>query len=185
VSQELRLASNGNRPLSMSRPHYFRQVITGQPISIYSHAPAVGSTTSNGTAIPANLLDGYGQTGQTRFAVNSYAAFAEANWKVLPRVTLTGGLRQTWEDKNGQYATTVLWPTTSNAALISARFRCCACNHAAATHDASLSGRANLAWQVTDRVMAYVGYAQGSRRAGSTCRACRSTAPTSLCWPRR
>jgi iron complex outermembrane receptor protein len=141
VSQELRLASNGNRPLSyVAGLYYFRQVITGQPISIYGSYGApwlLGSTTSNGTAIPANLLDGYGQTGQTRFAVNSYAAFAEANWKVLPRVTLTGGLRQTWEDKNGQYATTVFGgPTTSNAALISARLSVLRPqSYAAATHD--------------------------------------------------
>ncbi|MFC3670250.1 TonB-dependent receptor [Novosphingobium pokkalii] len=172
VSQELRLASNGNRPLSyVAGLYYFRQVITGQPISIYGGYGApwlLGSTTSNGTAIPANLLDGYGQTGQTRFAVNSYAAFAEANWKVLPRVTLTGGLRQTWEDKNGQYATTVFGgPTTSNAALISARLSVLRPqSYAAATHDSSLSGRANLAWQVTDRVMAYAGYAQGFKSGG-------------------
>ena len=40
--------------------------------------------------LPANLLDGDGQTGGTRFAVNSYAAFGEETSLILPRLTLTG-----------------------------------------------------------------------------------------------
>ena len=172
ISQELRLASNGDRRFSyVAGLYYFRQVITGRPISIYGAYGApwlLGTATSNGTAIPANLLDGYGQDGNTRFAVNSYAVFAEANWKVLPRLTLTGGLRQTWEDKNGQYATTVSGgPATDNAALIAARLSVLRPqSYAASNSDASLSGRANLAWQVAPAIMAYAGYAQGFKSGG-------------------
>lgn len=172
ISQELRLASNGDRRFSyVAGLYYFRQVITGRPISIYGAYGApwlLGTATSDGTAIPANLLDGYGQDGNTRFAVNSYAVFAEANWKVLPRLTLTGGLRQTWEDKNGQYATTVSGgPATDNAALIAARLSVLRPqSYAASNSDASLSGRANLAWQVAPAIMAYAGYAQGFKSGG-------------------
>ncbi len=172
VSQELRLASDGQRALSyVAGLYYFRQVITGHPISIYGPYGApwlLGKTTSNGTAIPANLLDGYGQTGDTRFAVNSYAAFAEVNYTIVPRLTVTGGLRQTWEDKNGQYATSVFGgPQVTNAALIAAQLSVLRPQtYAASTRDSSLSGRANLAWQVSDTVMAYGGYAQGFKSGG-------------------
>ncbi|MBB3358726.1 MULTISPECIES: TonB-dependent receptor [unclassified Novosphingobium] len=172
VSQELRLASDGQRALSyVAGLYYFRQVITGHPISIYGPYGApwlLGRTTSNGTAIPTNLLDGYGQGGDTRFAVNSYAAFAEANWTIVPRLTLTGGLRQTWEDKNGQYTTSVFGgPQVTNAALIAAQLSVLRPQaYAASTRDSSLSGRANLAWQVSDTVMAYGGYAQGFKSGG-------------------
>ena len=103
-SQELRIASNGDGTLTYVAGLYgFRQRITGRPISIYGPAAArylIGTTTGTGagaTAVPANLLDGYGQDGRTDYRVASYAGFGEVNWRILPRLTLTGGLRYTWE----------------------------------------------------------------------------------------
>ncbi|MGP2435570.1 hypothetical protein ACTUQ0_15285, partial [Listeria monocytogenes] len=80
-----------------------RQVLTGHPISTYGAYAApwlIGATTgASATPVPANLLDGYGQTGDTRLATNSYAAFAEANLHLVPGVIATGGLRYTREIK--------------------------------------------------------------------------------------
>jgi iron complex outermembrane receptor protein len=113
ISQELRIASNGEGAFNyVAGLYYFRQVLTGQPNSVYGPYGApwlIGPTTgSNATPVPANLLDGYGQTGDTRFATNSYAAFAEVNWRIMPRLTVTGGLRYTYEAKEGDYSTQVL-----------------------------------------------------------------------------
>jgi iron complex outermembrane recepter protein len=47
--------------------------------------------------VPAILLDGCGTDGATRFKEGSYAVFGEVNWKVMPRVTVTGGLRYTYQ----------------------------------------------------------------------------------------
>jgi iron complex outermembrane receptor protein len=95
-SQELRVASNGNGPLSyVGGLYFFRQRVIGRPISIYGPQAAywlIGPTTgANATPVPANLLDGYGTDGRTDFQSNSYAAFGEVNWRPVERLTLTAG----------------------------------------------------------------------------------------------
>ena len=172
-SQELRLASNGSGPLSYVVGLYgFRQTITGRPISIYGPAAAywlIGPTTgAANTPVPANLLDGYGQDGRTDFRTQSYAAFGEVNWRIVDTLTLTGGLRYTQEDKDGYYATTVSGglPVT-NAALLNAKLSVLRPqSYQAHDRDGSLSGRANVAWQASEGVLAYASYARGFKSGG-------------------
>ncbi len=173
ASQEFRLASNGSGPLTYVIGLYgFWQKITGRPISIYGPAAArylIGTTTgANNTPVPANLLDGYGQDGRTVFRTSSYAAFGEVNWRIVPDVTLTGGLRYTYEGKDGSYRTTVSGgPATTNAALVNARLGVLRPqSYVASDRDGSLSGRGNIAWAVSDRVLAYASYARGFKSGG-------------------
>ncbi|MFS0772177.1 TonB-dependent receptor [Sphingomonas sp. 1P08PE] len=172
-SQELRLASNGAGPLTYVVGLYgFRQKLVGRPISIYGPAAArylIGTTTgAANTPVPANLLDGYGQDGRTDFRSLSYAAFGEVNWRIVPAVTATVGLRYTQEEKDGYYATTVAGgPATTSAALIAARLGVLRPqSYEAHDSDGSLSGRGNIAWQVTGNVMAYASYARGFKSGG-------------------
>jgi iron complex outermembrane recepter protein len=172
-SQELRITSNGTGPLSYVVGLYgFRQRLTGRPISIYGPAGArylIGTVTgANNTPVPANLLDGYGQDGRTDFRSLSYAAYGEANYRLLDRLTATLGLRYTQEDKDGYYNTNVSGgPATTNAALISARLGVLRPqSYEAHDRDGSLTGRGNLAWQVTDGTMAYASYARGFKSGG-------------------
>ncbi|CAN5120358.1 TonB-dependent receptor [soil metagenome] len=172
-SQELRIASNGDHPLTyVAGLYYFNQKITGQPISIYGPAAAywlIGPTTGAGnTPVPANLLDGYGTTGNTRFVTNSYAAFGELNYHITPRLTATGGLRYTYEKKEGDYSTSVFGGlATTNAALIAAKLSILRPQtYAARNNEGNVSGRANLAWQTTDNVMGYASYAHGFKSGG-------------------
>jgi iron complex outermembrane receptor protein len=178
-SQELRLASNGTGPLSYVVGLYgFRQRLTGRPISIYGPAAArylIGTTVVTGTApnqvttaVPSNLLDGYGQDGRTDFRSLSYAAFGEVNYRFLDRLTATVGLRYTQEDKDGYYNTTVSGGSaTTNSALVNARLGVLRPqSYEAHDSDGSLSGRGNLAWQVTDTTMAYASYARGFKSGG-------------------
>ena len=172
-SQELRLASNGNHALSyVGGLYFFRQRVEGRPISIYGPAAArylIGTTTgANATPVPANLLDGYGTDGRTDFQSNSYAAFGEVNWRPVDRITLTGGLRYTYEHKTGSYDTFVFGgPATTNAALINARLGILrGQTYAAKVNDCALTGRANIAWQATDTVLGYVSYARGEKSGG-------------------
>ncbi|WP_277978988.1 TonB-dependent receptor [Sphingomonas phyllosphaerae] len=172
-SQELRLASNGDGPLSYVVGLYgFRQRLTGRPISIYGPAAArylIGTTTgANNTPVPSNLLDGYGQDGRTDFRSLNYAAFGEVNYRIVPAVTATLGLRYTQEDKDGYYTTTVSGgPATTSTALINARLGVLRPqSYEAHDSDGSLSGRGNLAWQVTGQTMAYASYARGFKSGG-------------------
>ena len=172
-SQELRLASNGNGPFTyVAGLYYFDQKITGRPISIYGPAAAywlIGATTGTpSTPVPANLLDGYGTDGRTRFKVDSYAAFGEANWHILPRLTLTGGLRFTHENKSGNYSSFVFGGLdTTNTALNNAKLSVLRPQtYSARTSESNVSGRANIAWQATDSLYAYVSYARGFKSGG-------------------
>ncbi|HUD94677.1 TonB-dependent receptor [Sphingobium sp.] len=172
-SQELRLASNGDRRLSyVLGLYYFRQKITGRPISIYGPLAAywlIGPTTGAGnTPVPGNLLDGYGTDGHTRFVTDSYAAFGELNYRLADRLTLTGGLRYTYEEKEGEYSSTVSGGlATTNMALINAKLSVLRPqSYAASDKDGSLSGRVNLAWSLTDALMAYASFARGFKSGG-------------------
>jgi iron complex outermembrane receptor protein len=173
LSQEVRIASDGDRPLSYVAGLYvFRQVLTGSPNSVFGPYGApwlIGATTgANATPVPANLLDGYGQTGDTRFAVNSYVAFGEANWRIAPRLTLTGGLRYTYESKEGDYSTQVFGgPVVTSPALVNARLGVLRPQtYSANDSEGSLSGRANIAWQPTDDVLLYASFARGFKSGG-------------------
>ncbi len=172
-SQELRVASNDDHPITyVAGLYYFDQKITGRPISIYGPAAAywlIGPTTGAANMpVPANLLDGYGTDGATRFKVDNYAAFAEVNWKVLPRLTVTAGLRYTYEKKSGDYKSFVFGGlATTNTALTNAKLSVLRPQtYSARDSESNLSGRANIAWQATDDVYLYAGYARGFKSGG-------------------
>ncbi len=172
-SQEIRLASTGDRRLGyVAGLYYFSQKITGRPISIFGPAGAyylVGTTTgATGTPVPADLLDGYASDGNTRFKTDSYAAFGEANWRLTPRLTLTGGLRYTYERKSANYDLTVSGgPPVTSAALLNARLSVLRPQrYSARDAEGNVSGRANLGWAVSDNVYAYFSYARGFKSGG-------------------
>ena len=171
-SQELRIASNGDRRLSyVAGLYFYTQTISGRPISIYGPAGAywlIGPTTGASTAVPASLLDGYGTDGRTRFAADSYAVFGEANWTLLPRLTLTGGLRYTYEVKDGSYDSfTFGGLQTTNSALRNAQLGVLrGQSYTAHVIEDNVSGRANLAYQIDDGVLGYIGYARGFKSGG-------------------
>ncbi len=172
-SQELRIASNGDHPLGyVAGLYFFDQRLVGRPISIYGPAGAyylIGTTTGTpAVTVPSNLLDGYGTDGRTRLKQESYAAFAEVNYKLLPRLTITGGLRYTLEVKDGNYNTTVFGgPSLTNPTLVSARLGVLRPqSYTAHDRESNLSGRANIAWQATDAILAYASYARGFKSGG-------------------
>ena len=180
-SQELRLASNDDHLLTYVVGLYgFRQRITGRPISIYGPAGArylIGTTTGTGAstvAVPANLLEGFGQDGSTDFRTQSYAAFGEANLRLVDRLTLTAGARYTHEGKDGYYSTftfggpAIAAPTPAQAAALTAARLGVLRGQTYEAHDkeGNVTGRANLAWQATDGVLAYASAARGFKSGG-------------------
>jgi iron complex outermembrane recepter protein len=176
-SQELRLGSNGDGPLSYVAGLYlFSQEISGTPISIYGPEAAYWllSPTNFTVPIPRNLLDGYGQTGTSDFEMQSYAPFGEVNYAFTERLTGTLGLRYTHEDKEGTYATQVFGgldltglPPATAAELLRAKlsiFR--PQSYTAADDGGNFSGRVNVAYEFTDDLFGYVNYAHGYKSGG-------------------
>ncbi|MDB5580090.1 MAG: TonB-dependent receptor [Bradyrhizobium sp.] len=168
-SQELRIASNGDHALSyVGGLYFFRQRVIGRPISIYGAQATYWLLGGPSAALPANLLDGYGTDGRTDFQSNSYAAFGEVNWRPLPGLTLTGGLRYTYEDKVGYYSTFVFGgPSGLTAAQINSQLSILrGQTYSAKVNGGALTGRANIAYEVTDGVLGYASFARGAKSGG-------------------
>lgn len=176
-SQEFRVASNGSEPFRyVAGLYFFSQEITGRPTSVYGAEAAYWllSPANFTVPIPRALLDGYGQEGNSRFKMESYAAFGEVNYDFTRRLTGTLGLRYTYEDKQGRYATRVFGgldltglPSTTAAELNRAKlsiFR--PQSYAAQDNGGSVSGRANLAYKLTDTMLGYASYASGYKSGG-------------------
>jgi iron complex outermembrane recepter protein len=176
-SEELRFASGRDAPWSyVGGLYFFTQEIAGRPTSVYGPAAAdwLLNPANFTVPLPRNLLDGYGQSGDSRYRMTSHAVFGEANYPLAERLAATLGLRYTHEDKSGRYATQVSGgPSLAGLApAVAAELRRAQLSifrpqgYAAADSGGNLSGRANLAWQVTDRVFAYLGYAHGFKSGG-------------------
>jgi iron complex outermembrane receptor protein len=165
-SQELRLSSTGERAVDYTAGlYFFTQTIKAKPSTAYGPLASywlLGSTT------PAALLDGYRTDGKTRFQSDSYAAFGEVTWHVTDTVDISGGLRYTYEEKEGDYQADVSGglanPTAAQLrqknSILRAQF------YSADDTDGSLSGRFNVAWRYSDQVMPYLTVARAQKSGG-------------------
>jgi iron complex outermembrane recepter protein len=167
-SQELRIATKAGGALdAVAGLYYLDQTITGNQSSIYGPLATywlLGVTSSR----PDALLDGYGLSAQTRFTARSHAVFAEATWRPLPRLALSGGMRYTHEKKDGRYASQTFGglATTSSALIADKNSILRAQSYVAHVDDGSVSGRVNIAYELDDRVLVYAGYAKAQKSGG-------------------
>lgn len=168
VSQEVRLATSGAGPLQATVGVFvFNQVIRGRPVSVYGPA-ATAWLLGPAPAWPADLLDGYGTDGRTRFRATSSALFGEATWAASDRLSLTAGLRYTWEDKTGEFASTVSGGGPAPTALLQAAklsiLRPQA--YAADVRDGSASGRLAGLYRLTPGLSAYASLSRTEKSGG-------------------
>ncbi|WP_445326711.1 TonB-dependent receptor [Sphingobium sp. AN641] len=163
-SQEVRIASSGDGPLSyVGGLYFFRQKIVGRPISIYGPRAAYWLLFTD-----SDLLDGYGTDGHTDFRSDSYAVFGEVNWRPAARLTITGGLRYTYEEKEGTYdsftfgglATVTAAQRTQQLSILRGQ------SYAASDRDGDVTGRANISYAFTDGVLGYASFARGAKSGG-------------------
>lgn len=168
-SQELRVASNTSAPVEyVAGLYYFHQKIVGHPISIYGPLATYWLLSASATRTSA-LLNGYQSSGTTDFRTDSYAIFGEVTWHITPRLALTGGIRYTYENKDGSYDLRTFGgqATTTGSALFNDQQSILrAQSYTGHIGDGSASGRANLSWQVSDTIMAYASYARGQKSGG-------------------
>ncbi len=165
-SQELRLSSTGERALDYTTGlYFFTQTIKAKPSTAYG--PLASYWLLGGTT-PSALLDGYRTDGKTRFQSDSYAAFGELTWHVTDTVDLSGGLRYTYEEKEGDYLAAVSGglanPTAAQLRQKNSILRDQA--YAVDDTDGSLSGRVNIAWRYNDQVMPYLTVARAQKSGG-------------------
>ena len=166
-SQEMRIASKGRQTLEYVAGIYgFKQVITGQPITVYGPDAAYWLLGAAPT-IPSDLLSGYTQDGHTRFRSQSYAAFGELTWRITERLNVTGGLRYTAERKDGRYSTTVSGGPNVLDALRDRQLSILRPqSYAAEDTDSGFSGRATVSYDLTDSAMVYGNFARAYKSGG-------------------
>ncbi|MGH6910214.1 MAG: TonB-dependent receptor, partial [Phenylobacterium sp.] len=165
-SQELRLASNGSGPVSWIGGLYaFRQTIDAQGRSLYGAQSAYWLL---GPTVPAALVDGYGGQSTAHSSTDSYAAFGQVTWRATDKLSITPGLRYTYEEKDADYVQIVSGglanPTAAQLALKYALARPQA--YSAHTSDGKLSGQVNVAYQVSPDLLTYGNYARGYKSGG-------------------
>ncbi|KEQ51529.1 TonB-dependent receptor [Sphingobium chlorophenolicum] len=166
-SQEFRIGSNMPGPVEyVAGLYYFHQKITGRPISIYGPLATYWLLPASGTRTSA-LLDGYQTDGRTDFRSESFGIFGEVTWRPVPRLAVTGGLRYTYEEKDGVYDVRTFGGVAATAALQADQQSILrAQSYSAHDGDGSASGRVNVAYDLVDGVMTYVSFAKGQKSGG-------------------
>ena len=171
-SQEIRLSSAGKNVIDYTVGAYaYYQKLRGQNTTEWGRHAAhwlLGTTTSNSTAIPANLIDGYLTTSQAVSTIQSYAAFAQATWNISDTLSITPGLRYTYEKKDADYAAVVGGGfATTNAALVSATlsiFR--PQSYSVAFTDDAVTGDISASWKPSRDILVYASYSRGFKSGG-------------------
>lgn len=168
ASQEVRLATRSDGPVQATAGVFlFTQVITGRPVSVYGPA-ATAWLLGPAPTWPANLLDGYGTDGRTRFRSTSAAVFGEATWAAGDRLSLTAGLRYTREDKTGRFDSTVSGGGAAPTAFLQAAKLSILRpqSYAAKVGDDALSGRLAAVFRLSPGFSVYASLARGDKSGG-------------------
>jgi len=176
-SQELRYASGESGAWRhVSGLYFFQQRISGRPTSVYGTAAAYWLLNPDNftVPIPSNLLDGYGQTGNSDFTMSSYAAFGEVSISLASDLVATMGLRYTHEDKGGVYSTEVFGGADLSGLSPASRIELDRAklsvfrpqSYEAKIARGNVSGRVSLAYQLTDSQFAYVNFSRGFKSGG-------------------
>jgi len=102
-SQELRIASNGDRKLNYTLgAFFFDQTINTQGSQV--QGPAASRWLLSGTdASNPNVLNGLTSTNSIHFSNQSFAVFGKLNWAVTDKLHIQPGLRVNYDKKSGSY----------------------------------------------------------------------------------
>jgi len=174
-SQEVRLASTGNGPLSyVVGAYYFWQTVRGYGSFGYGSAAALWNVPGVDQVAANAALDGFTAASYSEPITKSLAGFGQVDWKITDSLTLTAGLRYTHEKKKGVFEQ---WWTggndlsglTAQQAAIANALRTQfnpVTNYSTSFSDNSLGGLASLAWKVTPDVLLYASYSRGNKSGG-------------------
>ncbi len=159
-SQEFRIASAGsNRIDYVAGLYFFREQINAVIEQQYGSAATYFLLSP---ALPAAVADGYTLNGNSTFDTTSYAAYGQATWHLTSRLSLTGGLRYSYDDKYGSFNQVASGGAALPAAQAAIRAKLgTALAFTVRDRKGDLAGQAGLSYQVTDSVLTYVNYARG------------------------
>ena len=165
-SQEFRLSSNGSGDLDWVAGLY----AFGQDVETHGTEQwgKDGARWLIGANVPSNLIDGYTSNTDVYTSTDSYAAYAQATWRVTDELRITPGVRYTKEEKSGDFTQVAAGGlATTDAALITAK-RGIARNqqYAAEFSDSSPTGQLNIAYDLAEDQLVYLNWARGYKSGG-------------------
>lgn len=174
-SQELRLASKGNRTVDyVIGAYYFWQIVNGAGASRYGPAAARWNLPAADPVIADAALDGFEANSISTPKTRTFALFGQTDWHLTDALTLTTGLRWTHEKKSGAFSQywvdgadlasfTPTQVTAINA--IRAQFNPVT-SFSTRFSDNSLSGLVTLNWKVAPDANLYASYSRGNKSGG-------------------
>ena len=180
-SQELRVASNGERAIDYTAGlYFFWQEANDRQIQLYGRDASAWLVTPNTptapvTTIPSAGLKGLVASAHVVPATYSYAGYGQATWHISPAFRITGGLRFTYEHKTGLYDATAagdVAPISSfdpaiQATIVARRAALAPTRHYTASKDTNnLSGTLIAAYDLDQNVHAYASYSRGYKSPG-------------------
>ncbi|WP_374414877.1 TonB-dependent receptor [Novosphingobium colocasiae] len=174
-SQEIRLASKGNRTLDyVVGAYYFWQTVRGYGATGYGSAAPTWFLAAS-TPVTNAALNGYEVNSYSEPQTKTIAAFGQTDWHITPSLTLTAGLRFTHEEKKGSFEQWVAgaadisaFSAETQAAILGTRanFNKVVPRYETSFKDNSLSGLLSLAWKVGPDALIYGTYARGNKSGG-------------------
>ena len=174
-SEELRLSSNGDNKVDwVAGLYYFYQQIKGYGFYGFAKDAALFNYPTSDPHVTDVALNGFESDSWLIPTTKSYAAFGQATWKITDRLKLTGGLRFTHEDKNGLFDEftvagqdlSLLSPADRATAQALRDTLYPAVDYTVSLSNDSLSGMANLSYQLAHDVQVYATFSRGAKSGG-------------------
>ncbi|NLR73106.1 TonB-dependent receptor [Novosphingobium sp. ERN07] len=174
-SQELRLASKGNRTVDyVVGAYYFWQIVKGYGASRYGSAAALWNLPTANQTIANAALNGFEANSTSTPETRTFALFGQTDWHLSDALTLTTGLRWTHEKKSGAFnqfwvdgadlsGFTPAQVTAINA--IRTQFNPVT-SFSTKFSENNLSGLVTLNWKVAPEANVYASYSRGNKSGG-------------------
>ncbi len=179
-SQELRIASNGKRPVDyVAGLFYFHQTIDTQGLQVQGPAASrfllnPGSVTPGSagcapvTAAACNpaVLNGLTARNTIGFSNTSAAVFGKATWHITDALSIAPGVRVNYDKKTGSYVSVVTTGSGSTTLTNDQRGVLAPQSYRPDFDDWNVSGDVTLAYDVARDVHAYATYARSYKSGG-------------------
>lgn len=161
-SEEIRLVSNGDGPISFIGGVFLQQSTKDIGLSIYAPGASAQSLAAFGSTLPiaaggtyiVTKADGEAYSQITRQVFRDYSAYGEVSWKPTDKLKITGGAR-------------VFHQTFSQDLQGTSQFFFFSLDEQSQSKVTSQIFKASAAYQFTDRFQTYFTWSQGFRRGGA------------------
>jgi iron complex outermembrane receptor protein len=174
-SEEIRLASDGEQTVDwVIGGYYFWQIVSGFASFGYGSAAANWNLPTVAPAVGNAALNGFTASARSTPLTRSYAAFGQATWNISDAFKLTGGLRYTREEKDGDFRQ---WQTggpsfagltpqqAATAQALRDQFNPTQA-YSAELQDDDLAGLVSASYAFTPDTLLYGSYSRGGKSGG-------------------